>query len=272
MTPPPTVEILAIGNELLRGEILDTNTQWLCRLVTARGGRVGRVTLLPDVEAEIAAAVRAAIERRVAVLFTSGGLGPTDDDLTLAAVARGAGVALVLNEQARTMVRASYNDFHARGIIFEPGLNPFREKMARLPAGAEPLDNPVGTAPGVLLRAGVTAIISLPGVPPELEAIVSQTLAPFLDRTFGSGASASRMLKQSVVIAPGELFSLHGLLFRLGYVVTGPLVGWVSDRQGLSTGFLVLAASFSLLLPLAGRSFLREHRAAEAGQGGEDRD
>ena len=131
MTPPPTVEILAIGNELLRGEILDTNTQWLCRLVTARGGRVGRVTLLADVEAEIAAAVRAAIERGVAVLFTSGGLGPTDDDLTLAAVARGAGVEVVLDEQARAMVRASYDDFHARGIIAEPGLNPFREKMAR---------------------------------------------------------------------------------------------------------------------------------------------
>ena len=71
MTPPPTVEILAIGNELLRGEILDTNTQWLCRLVTARGGRVGRVTLLADIEAEIADAVRSAIERGVAVLFTS---------------------------------------------------------------------------------------------------------------------------------------------------------------------------------------------------------
>ena len=59
MTPPPTVEILAIGNELLRGEILDTNTQWLCRLVTARGGRVGRVTLLADVEAEIFGAYHA---------------------------------------------------------------------------------------------------------------------------------------------------------------------------------------------------------------------
>ncbi len=56
------------------------------------------------------------------------------------------------------------------------------------------LDNPVGTAPGVLLHAGGTAIISLPGVPPELETIVSRTLAPFLDRTFGSGASASRLL------------------------------------------------------------------------------
>ncbi len=94
---------------------------------------------------------------------------------------------VVLNEQAREMVRASYDDFHARGIIAEAGLNPSRRWPT---AGAEPLLNPVGTAPGVLLRAGATAIISLPGVPPELEAIVSQTLAPFLDRTFGSGASA----------------------------------------------------------------------------------
>jgi MFS family permease len=76
---------------------------------------------------------------------------------------------------------------------------------------------------------------------------------------------ASRWMRASIL-------SLHSLLFRLGYVVTGPLVGWVSDRQGLSTGFLVLAASFSLLLPLAGRSFLRAHRAAEAGQEGEERD
>lgn len=194
MTLPTTVEILSIGNELLRGEILDTNTQWLCGLVTGRGGRVGRVTLLPDVEDEIAEAVRSAIDRGVDVLITSGGLGPTDDDLTLAAVARGVGVDLVLTPLARDMVRASYDDFHARGIIAAGGLNPFREKMAHLPAGAEPLVNPVGTAPGVLLQVGNTVIISLPGVPPELKAIVSQTLAGFLDRTFGRGSSASRLL------------------------------------------------------------------------------
>jgi molybdenum cofactor synthesis domain-containing protein len=183
-----------VGNELLRGEILDTNTHWLCRLINSRGGRVTRVTLLPDIEEEAAEAVRSAIDRGVDVVFTSGGLGPTDDDLTLAAVARGAGVELALDATAREMVRQRYDDFHAQGVLAEGGLNPFREKMAWLPTGAEPLPNPVGTAPGVLLRAGKTVIVSLPGVPPELEGIVTHSLAGFMDQTFGGGGVFARSL------------------------------------------------------------------------------
>lgn len=194
MTVQTTVEILVIGNELLRGEILDTNTHWICRLINSRGGRVMRVTMLPDIEAEIAVAVRSAIERGVDVVFTSGGLGPTDDDLTLAAVARGAGVELALDARAREMVRQRYDAFHAQGVLAEGGLNPFREKMAWLPVGAEPLHNPVGTAPGVLLRAGQTVILSLPGVPPELEGIITQSLADFINQTFGGGGSFARTL------------------------------------------------------------------------------
>jgi Predicted nucleotide-utilizing enzyme related to molybdopterin-biosynthesis enzyme MoeA len=133
MTGPIAVEILAVGNELLRGEILDTNSHWICRLVNSRGGRVVRVTMLPDIEAEIVAAVRSAIDREVAVVFTSGGLGPTDDDLTLEAVAKGAGVELALDATAREMVRQRYDDLHAQGVLAEGGLNPFREKMAWLP-------------------------------------------------------------------------------------------------------------------------------------------
>ena len=189
-----TVEILAIGNELLRGEIQDTNTTWICRLVNSRGGQVVRATMLPDIEDEIAAAVGAAVSRGVDILFTSGGLGPTEDDLTLAAVAKGTGVELALDATARDMVRQRYDDFHAQGVLAQGGLNPFREKMAWLPAGAMPLHNPVGTAPGVMLRAGKTTIISLPGVPPELEGIITQSLAAFIGQTFGSGSSSSRTL------------------------------------------------------------------------------
>ncbi|WP_448874463.1 competence/damage-inducible protein A [Desulfobulbus propionicus] len=194
MSQQVKVEILAIGNELLRGEILDTNTHWICQLVNSRGGRVVRVTMLPDSEDEIAQAIRAAIERGVDVVFTSGGLGPTEDDLSLAAVAKGAGVALALDTRAREMVRRRYDDFCAQGVIAEGGLNPFREKMAWLPVGGEPLDNPVGTAPGVMLRIGPTVIISLPGVPPELKGIINDTLKTFLDQRFGSGGSFARTI------------------------------------------------------------------------------
>lgn len=194
MTIEATVEILAIGNELLRGEILDTNTHWICQLVNSRGGQVVRVTMLPDMEEEIAAAVKDAVQRGVGLVLTSGGLGPTDDDLTLAAVAKGAGVDLVLHPEAREMVRQRYDDFYAEGVIAEGGLNPFREKMAWLPNGAVPLHNPVGTAPGVLLPIGATAIISLPGVPPELKAILNESLKGFLDERFGSGGSFARMI------------------------------------------------------------------------------
>jgi nicotinamide-nucleotide amidase len=194
MSRPVTVEILAIGNELLRGEIQDTNTHWICRFINNRGGRVERATMLTDRMEVIAEAIRSAITRGVTLLLVSGGLGPTDDDLTLAAVAEGAGVALELNETARQMVRERYDEFCRRGILAEGGLNPFREKMAWLPEGAQPLHNPVGTAPGVLLNAGSTAIVCLPGVPPELEGILTYSLADCIDRMFGAGGSFSRTI------------------------------------------------------------------------------
>lgn len=194
MTKPITVEILAIGNELLRGEIQDSNTHWICRLIDSRGGRVARATLLPDRAEEIAEAIRSAIARGVTLVFVTGGLGPTDDDLTLAAVAEGAGVALALHQTAREMVRQSYDEFCRRGILAEGGLNPFREKMAWLPAGAQPLFNPVGTAPGVLLEAGKSTIVCLPGVPPELQGILTLSFADRLDQMFGAGRSFSRTL------------------------------------------------------------------------------
>ena len=187
-----TVEILIIGNEILVGDIKDTNTNWLCQLVNGRGGFVARATVLRDIPDEIAGAVRAALDRGVDVLFTSGGLGPTADDLTLAAVAQGAGLPLRLDPVALKMVKDQYDWFFEQGVMAEGGLNPAREKMAWLPEGGAPLFNPGGTAPGVLTRVGRTAIISLPGVPSELKGIITHSLQDFLDETFGLGGSNSR--------------------------------------------------------------------------------
>ena len=188
------VEILVIGNEILIGDIQDTNTSWLCRLVNSRGGHVSRGTMLRDDLDVIAEEVRLALERGPDVIFTSGGLGPTADDLSLAAVAKGAGLPLRLHDEALRMVREQYDRFHAMGIMEQGGLNPGREKMAWLPEGGLPLYNPGGTAPGVLLHLGRTSIISLPGVPSELKGIIEASLQDFLDRTFGAGGSLSKTL------------------------------------------------------------------------------
>jgi len=194
MTTPVSVELFIIGNELLIGEIQDTNTHWLCHELHRIGGKVVRVTVLRDELDVIAAELQAALRRGPRVIITSGGLGPTVDDLTLSAVAAGAGCRLQLDETALAMIRQRYDELTAQGILSEGGLNPAREKMAWLPSGSVPLPNPVGTAPAVLLETGGTTIISLPGVPSELKGIFASSLQPFLDATFSRGAALLRTI------------------------------------------------------------------------------
>ncbi len=183
--PTIGIEILGIGNEILLGDVQDTNTHWLCRQVTGRGGRVRRVTIVGDEPAVIAAEIKAALGRRPAAIFTSGGLGPTDDDLTLAAVAAALSVPLEENAEALALVAARYTELAEQGYVASAELSPERRKMARLPRGAVPLANRVGTAPGVLLRLSETAIVCLPGVPAELKHIFSVSLESFLIELFG---------------------------------------------------------------------------------------
>ena len=194
MTKPVIAEIFIIGNEILIGDIQDTNTNWMCKEISNLGGYVSRATVLRDELDVIAAEINAALKRGPEVIFTSGGLGPTADDLTLAAVAKGAGVEIKLHEKALEMVKERYDEFFVRGIMAQGGLNPAREKMAWLPEGAVPLDNPVGTAPGVLFRSGGTTMISLPGVPSELKGIFGSSLQSFLKETFSNGISLMRTI------------------------------------------------------------------------------
>lgn len=194
MAEPVTVEIFIIGNEILNGEIQDTNTQWLCKEITHLGGHVVRGTVLRDDLDVVAAELRAALERGARIIFTSGGLGPTADDLTLAAVAKGVGSEVRLHETALQMVKDKYDALFANGILATGGLTPAREKMAWLPRDAIPLDNPVGTAPCSMLNTGHSVIISLPGVPKELKGIFDSSLQPFLQETFRGGIAAMHVI------------------------------------------------------------------------------
>jgi len=131
----------------------------------------------------------------VRLTLTTGGLGPTADDITLEAVAAATGRPLELHEGALAWVRARYEELFREGSVDSANLTPPRRKMALLPQGAEPLENAVGAAPGVLLplESG-QAIVCLPGVPAELKGVFESSLAPHLPEIFGSGCLRERVV------------------------------------------------------------------------------
>lgn len=177
--PPPRVEIVSAGNEVLIGDVVDTNSNHLCHTVTGLGGEVTRTVMVRDDVQMIAAELRTSLTRRPDLVFTVGGLGPTSDDRTL---------------EAERLVAEKYAEFHARGYVPFAHMTEARRKMAVLPRGATPLANPLGGAPAVLCEHDGTAIVSLPGVPGELRAIVEQSLGDLFQRVFGTACYEERAL------------------------------------------------------------------------------
>jgi nicotinamide-nucleotide amidase len=171
--------IVTVGNELLYGETVDTNAAWLGRLLHRRGIRVDRRFTVGDVDEDIRDAVAAAMECAELVIVT-GGLGPTPDDRTKAAVAAHLGRRIVDDVAARADVEAR---FRAAGFDRVP---PLSEGQYAVPEGARVLRNPRGTAPGLLLEEGTVRIALFPGVPRELEAIVEGDFAAVLDGLAGA--------------------------------------------------------------------------------------
>ena len=189
------VEIFAIGNELLVGQVQDTNTFWLVRSLTGLGARVRRAVILRDEYEEIADALSSALLRKPRLILTTGGLGPTDDDLTLRAISRALNLELYEDEVALDMVRKRYEYIASIRPNFSADLNEARRKMALIPRSSTPLFNPNGAAPGVVIDVnGITTIASLPGVPSEMKDIFTSSLQPVLGRTIGTGGYVERTL------------------------------------------------------------------------------
>jgi len=186
------VEILTIGNEILLGLVQDTNSNYLCRVVRGMGGRVRHIATPRDEIEAIAEDLRASLARNAQLIVTCGGLGPTDDDVTLAAVAKATSRKLELNSAAQALIEQRYRDLASMGHVSSAAMDEPRLKMARIPTAARPIANPVGAAPGVLLELSETKVISLPGVPAELKAIVEGPLQTLLAGIFGRGSYRER--------------------------------------------------------------------------------
>lgn len=177
-SPNPTAAMLIIGDEILSGRTRDANMPHLAAALFERGINLREARVVPDDADEIVAAVNA-LRRRYTHVFTSGGIGPTHDDITADCVARAFGVPIGVREDARAVLATNYADP-------ENELNDARLRMARVPEGAVLIDNPVSKAPGftignVHVMAGVPAIFQamVAGLLPRLTGgrpLMTQTL------------------------------------------------------------------------------------------------
>jgi nicotinamide-nucleotide amidase len=179
-TSPRTAGFVVIGNEVLDGIVLDTNSNWMETRLTALGLEVRMLVSVRDNLQEIGKALRFASEN-CDVVITTGGLGPTHDDMTLKAVALALGRELELDEEALGIVERQYEVLHRKGIVQTAQITEARKKMAVLPKGGVPLNNTVGGAPGVRIELESTTIFCLPGVPSELKSIFENSLVPWLE-------------------------------------------------------------------------------------------
>jgi molybdenum cofactor synthesis domain-containing protein len=166
MAASVTAAILVIGDEILSGRTKDKNIGYIAEYLTGIGIDLREVRVVPDVEEEIVAAVNA-LRARYTYLFTTGGIGPTHDDITADCIAKALGVPISLDPRAVALLRERYS---------EEELNEARLRMARIPEGADLIENPISRAPGfrignVYVMAGVPSIMQamLDNVAPTLE-------------------------------------------------------------------------------------------------------
>jgi nicotinamide-nucleotide amidase len=170
-------EILAVGTELLLGDILNTNAQFLSQELAKLGINTYWQTVVGDNWERLAAAFSQAFSRADLVIAT-GGLGPTGDDITKEAAAAYFGRRLVLDEESWAVIRAYFDRLHS-------GMAPSNKKQAMMPEGAVVLPNGNGTAPGCLIEEGSKILALLPGPPNEARPMFLESVAPMLRRKSG---------------------------------------------------------------------------------------
>jgi molybdenum cofactor synthesis domain-containing protein len=174
------VLIISIGNELLSGETINTNASFLAKELTRLGFNVLKIITIPDIENEVVPELEKAIsDNKIRVIIVTGGLGPTWDDSTSKFLAKALGVPYILNKKALDIVKRRYSELYDEGLVTTTEITSAREKMAYLPEGTIPIDNPVGTAPGIQVKTkeGYTLILCFPGVPKEMKAMFQESIS-----------------------------------------------------------------------------------------------
>jgi nicotinamide-nucleotide amidase len=247
-------EIVAIGSELLLGQIVDTNSAWLAQRLANLGVNLFYKTVVGDNPQRMLEAISQAMERSD-VVITSGGLGPTQDDLTREVVAQATGQELVLHPE---LLAELEQRFRRRGLIMTENNN----RQAFIPRESIPVKNPNGTAPSFIVEDSRAVVMCLPGVPFEMKWLFDNEMASYLRRKFDlSEAIYSRVLK---VADLGE----SAVDDRIGHLIANsrnPTVGVLAHPGQVDVRITVKTASLEeadrLIAPLERevRDTLGEH-------------
>jgi len=268
---PLQIEIVTVGTEIAMGRIQDTNSSWVASRLAELGAFINRITIVPDEEDYILDVLRSGLDRAPDAMIVMGGMGPTEDDLTVACVARLLGLPLVLDE-------ATVERFvQRRNLSDRSQLSPGALKMATVPAGAVVGQNPVGSAPALHLHSGGTDIFVLPGPPKELmgtfAAHVMQVLAQRASRRTCSVRLAVEMHESEVaplihevsVQQRGTYLKAYVALFMQGEgFLPVDIVATGESEEGAKEAAEVAFRAFTGMVEAKGRRW----RVLDAGQSG----
>lgn len=194
---PMIAQIITIGDEILIGQTIDTNSAWLAQNLEPFGIKVGRILSISDEKSEILSALKGAIEDSGLVIIT-GGLGPTRDDITKSTLAEFFGSNLVRNREIESRIVEMFQKYN------RPVLEVNRQQ-ADLPANCTILNNPLGTAAGMLWDINATKVLSMPGVPYEMKAIFTESFVPILERDYKANTHLLHMHVLTVGIGESSL-------------------------------------------------------------------
>jgi competence/damage-inducible protein CinA-like protein len=206
-------EIVSIGTELLLGEIIDTNAAHIAQQLRTIGLDLLYKTTVGDNEQRIASVIEHALGRSD-VVITSGGLGPTVDDVTREAIARATNSPLEFRQELLDQIADRFRRFGTQ-------MSENNRRQAMVPTGAQPIENPVGTAPIFILKTQRGVVITLPGVPREMKYLLEHSILPWLAEFAGSPSIIKSIVLRTAGIGESQIDS------RIGDMMTAanPTIG-----------------------------------------------
>ena len=231
MPDNPNAEIIAIGTELLLGEITDTNSVFLARQLRDIGVNVFFMTTVGDNLGRIKDAISDALDR-AEIVITTGGLGPTVDDMTRQAVADAVGRPLEFHQSLYDKIAERFRGFGSK-------MTANNRQQAYLPAGAILVENPVGTAPSFIVESQRGLVISVPGVPREMKFLITEAVVPYLLKRYELGIILARILRTAGI---GES-SLDDQIGADILSATNPSVGLAAHHGSVDIRVTAKAAS-----------------------------